>query len=72
MSTKCSRDTFLKFQSEDIDAVTMQEADAFFRIDDYVEGKARERKIIRIINSFGDDPELSQLIKHLARKVRER
>ena len=67
-----SSDAYLKFQSGGIDVVTAQEADAFFRIDDYVEGKARERKIIRILNSFVDDPELSQVIKLLARKVRER
>jgi hypothetical protein len=65
-------DAFLKFQTQGIAAVTLREADAFFRLDDYVVGQTRERKILRLLNSFGDDPELSRAIKELARMVRER
>ena len=45
---------------------------AFFRIDDYVIGNAREEKITRILNSFSDDPDLGAFLKMLAEKVRAR
>ena len=63
-------EAFLKFQSNGVDAVTVQEAEAFFRIDEYVTGQVRERKIIRILNTFGSDPELGQAVKELANKIR--
>lgn len=53
------------------DDVTIQEAETFFRLDDYVTGKAREKKILRIITAFNDDPELGHIIKTLAKKVRK-
>jgi len=55
-----------------IDLVTPQEAEAFFSINDYVVGKARERKLIRILNTFGDDTDLGWAIKALAGKVRKK
>lgn len=52
--------------------VTGDEADAFFRINVYVEGQARERKIARIENQFSDDPELCDAVRILAAKARAR
>jgi len=40
-------------------------------VDDYVTGAARREKLARIINTFGDDLELSQAIKILSEKVRK-
>ena len=60
-----------KFMAEQLKEITPQEAEAFFRLDDYVTGEARERKIDRIINTFSDEPELNQLIKLLAERIRE-
>ena len=54
------------------DAVTADEADAFFRINVYVEGQARERKIARVENQFGNDPELAIAIRELAKIARGR
>jgi hypothetical protein len=63
-------EAFLKFRAgED---VTPHEAEAFFRLDDYVMGDARSRKITRILNAFGTDQELGPAVKALARKIRER
>lgn len=67
-----SSEAFLKFTDNGIDSVTVQEAEAFFRLDDYVVGKARERKLLRILNTFQDDSELSQATKELAARVRGR
>ena len=63
---------FLKAQSLGIESVTSQEAESFFRVNDYVTGRARERKLTRILNTFGDDPELGQVVRQLAAKVRRR
>jgi hypothetical protein len=53
-------------------AVTREEVDAFFRLNDYVGGEARERKITRVLNTFGDDAELGAAVKALAEKARNR
>ena len=63
---------FLKCQALGIESVTSQEAESFFRVNDYVTGRARERKLTRILNTFGDDPELGQVVRQLAAKVRQR
>jgi len=63
---------FEKFSSDDVGTITEQEAEAFFRVDDYVTGKARERRLTRIVNTFGDDPDVGHLIRTLAKKVRKK
>jgi hypothetical protein len=50
-------------------AITLEEAEAFFRLNSYVVGKARERKIVRVLNLFGDDAELGEAVKALAELV---
>ncbi len=61
-------DGFRRFQAGE--EPNTDEADAFFRINVYVEGEAREKKIARIENLFGDDPELSEVVTVLARTAR--
>jgi hypothetical protein len=63
-------DAFQKLKLGKSDMITRQEAETFFRVDDYVVGKARERKMVRILNTFGDDPVLADAVKTLADKVR--
>ena len=65
-------DAFQKCQSVGTRAITLQEAEAFFRVNDYIVGRARESKIVRIVNTFGNDPELGRAVKELAEKVRGR
>lgn len=60
-----------KVISNESDYITAKEAEDFFRVDDYVTGAARKEKLTRIINTFGDDLELSQAIKILSEKVRK-
>lgn len=59
-------------QSKEADAVSAQEAEAFFRIDDYIVGEARKRKLNRVIGTFRNDPDLGDIVVTLAKKVRER
>jgi|SRR5208282_788480 len=60
-----------KVISNEIDYITSKEAEDFFRVDDYVTGVARKEKLTRIINTYGDDPELSKAIKILSGRVRK-
>jgi hypothetical protein len=53
------------------DAVPIREAEAFFKIDEYIKGELRERKLQRWIAAFEVDPELSSVIKALAKRVME-
>jgi hypothetical protein len=63
---------FERFSAGGIDAVTDDDADGFFRLNVYVRGQARERKIARIENRFGNDPELAGVVAALAARARER
>lgn len=63
---------YLKFSSGAKDTITIPEADSFFRVDDYVIGKAREGKISRFVNTFRNDPELGTVVTELAKKVTRR
>ena len=67
-----NNETFRKAAAGGAAAVTREEAEAFFRLNDYVIGEARERKITRVLNTFGDDVELGAAVKTLAEKVRSR
>ncbi|MGQ0762585.1 MAG: hypothetical protein ACT4OT_11330 [Acidobacteriota bacterium] len=63
-------DVLSKFQLNK--SVTLQEAEAFFRLDDYVRGEARERRILRVVNTFGRDPQLGTIVTKLAKKIRKK
>lgn len=65
-----SEPAFLKHQSGQPNEIARVEAEAFFRVNDYVLGQAREKKIIRILNAFGNDPELGEIVQTLAKSVR--
>jgi hypothetical protein len=58
------------FQRAGPEAVSRQDAEAFFRVDDYVTGAAREAKIDRLLNAFVDDADLGPAIRQLAAVVR--
>jgi hypothetical protein len=60
-----------KFETDNESSITIQEACAFFRIDEYVIGEARERKILRAVNSFSDDPDLKDAVSYLAALARK-
>jgi len=65
-----SSDAFLKSRENGLEAVSMQEANSLFRIDEYVTGNARERKIARLVNVFRNDPEIGHVIVELAARLR--
>ena len=61
-----------RFLTDGVDGVSRDEADAFFRINVYVEGQARERKIARIENQFSNDPVLGDVVRQLAQRALRR
>ena len=63
-------DAYRKAAAEGGGAVTREQAEAFFRLNDYVVGEARDSKIVRILNAFGNDEDLGLAVKILAEKVR--
>jgi len=62
---------FEKINDNKFDEITIQEAEAFFRLDEYVTGKARERKIERLVAAFNSDPDLGTCVIKLAEKVKQ-
>ncbi|MGA3142279.1 MAG: hypothetical protein ABSF10_04460 [Verrucomicrobiota bacterium] len=64
-----SSDAFAKFSANQIDTISTQEAESFFRVDAYVTGEARKEKILRARNRFREDSELGPLIKLLESKL---
>lgn len=65
-----SEAAFIKYQDGRQSDIAQAEAEAFFRVNDYVVGQAREKKIIRILNAFGDDAELGAVVQALVGRVR--
>ena len=65
-------EAFRRISDGGLESVTPDEADAFFRLNVYVRGEGRERKIARIENQFGDDTELGTAVRVLAAIARER
>lgn len=61
---------YRKHLADDAASITRKEAEDFFRVDDYVAGQARERRIVRLLNAFRDDPELGALLALMAERVR--
>jgi len=64
-------EAYAKLKASGVEAVTKREAEAFFRIDDYVTGDARQQKILRVKNIFGKDIDLGKAINQLASKITE-
>lgn len=65
-------EAYARVASDGIDAVTADDADAFFRLIAYVQGQARQRKIAQVENAFRDDPELGAVVVALAERARSR
>jgi hypothetical protein len=64
-------EAFAKIALGHPDEVTQRDAESFFRIDSYVQGEARRRRIATIANAHGDDPELGPVIEQLAEMIKE-
>jgi hypothetical protein len=61
---------YVKIRNGRDSEITLADAERFFRLDDYVIGDARVRKIQQAEIDFRHDPELSPIVKRLAALVR--
>jgi len=66
-----STEAFAKIALGREDDLTQRDAESFFRIDSYVQGEARRRRIATIANAHGADPELGHVIARLAALIKE-
>jgi hypothetical protein len=60
-----------KFKQGMGDRISPKEAEAFFKVDDYVLGEMRKRMVKRIENAFSQDKELGEIVRALADLVRD-
>ncbi len=51
--------------------ITTLEAEAFFRVNDYVTGVARKERLVRVQNAFRNDPLLRAIMNDLVKVVRK-
>jgi hypothetical protein len=63
---------YSRLASGEAEDITPDEADAFFRLNVYIRGESRDKKIVRLENQFGNDPEVGPLVRLLAPLARER
>jgi hypothetical protein len=66
-----STEAYAKVAFGNAGEVTRRDAESFFRIDSYVQGEARRRRVAMIANAHGDDPELGPVIEQLAAMIKE-
>lgn len=59
------------FRESGTEGISEHVAEGFFRIDSYIVGITRERKIERLLNVFGDDAELGKIVRELAAIIRK-
>lgn len=64
-----SSDVFQKFKAGDLSKITKHAAETAFRLNDYIVGETRKRKVDRIVNTQGDDPEIGEAVRFLAKIV---
>lgn len=64
-------DAYTAFQDGRIGSVSIEEIESLFRINAYVRGEARERKISRLVNIFGDDESIGPAVTAFAKRLRE-
>jgi hypothetical protein len=60
-------DAFHKFAAGKRGQITRREVESVFRLDDYVLGEARTKKVQRLVNVLGDDDEVGNAVRFFAR-----
>ncbi len=69
-SRMLSEPAFLKIREGRDAELTQSDAEKFFRLDDYVIGAARAKKIQQAENAFHDDPDIGPALPKIASKAR--
>ena len=69
-SRMLNTEAFAKYGAGQVDEITPQEAAAFFRVDEYVTGQLRERKITRLLSGFQAETEFGPAVRAIAKLAR--
>jgi hypothetical protein len=67
-----NEEAYRKFTQGEARHIPLGEVERFFRIDDYIVGGAREAKLRRILNLFGEDPKLGEAVQAFAEMLDQR
>ena len=60
---------FQKINAGHLEQITSEDTEAFFRVNEYIMGTAREEKVQRALRAFAEDPKLGHAVRILATKV---
>lgn len=60
-----------EYRAEGATSVSRRHLEEFFRVNDYVQGASREKKIDRLVNAFRDDADLGEVVAVLAAMLRK-
>ncbi len=60
-------DAYLKFMRGEVASITRNEAEYVFRIDDYVTGDMRSKRIYRLLNAFSEDESITSFLQYVAK-----
>ncbi len=63
---------YAKYKDGRASEITLADAEKFFRLDDYVIGEARDRKVRQAENAFHGDPELGPVLAVAAGLIRSK
>ena len=58
---------FEKFSNGRASELVTVDIDSVFRLNDYISGLARRRKVERLVNALGDDVDVGEAIRFMAR-----
>jgi hypothetical protein len=61
-----NEEAYRKFADGKQAGIPLAEVERFFRVDDYVVGEAREARLRRVLNLFGQDPKLGEAVRAFA------
>ena len=59
-------DAFRKYVNGDLAGVTKRDVEAVFRLNEYIIGDERQKKLQRIVNALGEDKEVGEAVRFFA------
>lgn len=62
-------DAYIKAIEKDLDSISTREAEALFRLNSYIDGQDRERKVIQVLNMFSGDEHFSAVLREVATRL---
>jgi hypothetical protein len=64
-----SSEILARFLEDGGTTITDRDAEGFFKLDEYIQGASRQRKVQRLMRAFSNDPQLGAAVHALSAKV---